>query len=194
MGCTSSTKNKNDGINNVVLVTDAWRFDSAIIAITRNFYVADSSALSGQILDSDILLNGVNHDFTTNGEASRHDIQNILTHEIGHLLGLGHEIDPVESEATMYAVAQTEETLKRSLHANDTAGILETYRGNKISLGGPTLSCNVGDSSLGCASAHRRTGSAGGFILSLGYLLFLVFLPKGALFFKTYIDRRRRSA
>ena len=57
------------------------------------------------------------------------DLQNIVTHELGHALGLADLYDttaPVP-EQTMYGYASTGETKKRSLEAGDKAGITVLY-------------------------------------------------------------------
>lgn len=160
MGCSTITRNANDGINNIILVTDSWPFDPDAIAITRNFYVADDSNRAGLILDSDILLNGVDHEFTTTNEPGKHDVQNIVTHESGHFIGMGHETDPIDMDATMYAVASPNEFNKRVLKADDLAGLHNAYAGV-----GPKMvpthtrdNCQLVStgSNLGCAAVHRR--------------------------------------
>lgn len=161
MGCSSSTKNENDGLNHIVLVSQNWSFgDSQIIAITRNFYIAGESEKSGMILDSDILLNGVNHEFTTTDETGKNDVQNIITHEAGHFLGLGHEITPEDADATMYAKAVPNELKKRELKVNDVLGIRAAYggAGNKQTWVGSN--CDLSPPSASCLSAHGSTDKA----------------------------------
>jgi hypothetical protein len=155
-GCTTSQKNENEGINTVVLITRDWPFDPVAIAITRNFYVAGDSPKAGLILDSDIMLNAVNHQFTTSNEVGKHDVQNIVTHEVGHFLGLGHEVSPVDPDSTMFAVASPNETKKRNLHTDDLAGIHSAYNGvgNKYKIF-TTPSCMVSDGNVGCAAVHH---------------------------------------
>ena len=45
---------------------------------------------NGRISDADVLFNGGGHGFTTSSDAGRFDVQDIATHELGHLLGLDH--------------------------------------------------------------------------------------------------------
>jgi hypothetical protein len=47
-------------------------------------------AISGELLEADVFLNTAFNWSTSAGEASRFDVQAIVLHEIGHLLGLGH--------------------------------------------------------------------------------------------------------
>ncbi len=158
MGCSISQRNENDGLNHVILVTDAWSFgDPQIIAITRNFYIAGDSEKSGMILDSDILLNAVNHQFTTTDEAGKNDVQNIVTHEVGHFLGLGHEVAPEDSDATMYAKAVPNELKKRILKDNDLGGIRSAYAGtgSKQSWSGSHCDLSIPSS---CLAVHDSQG------------------------------------
>ncbi len=93
----------------------------SVLALTSVTYERDT----GVIVDADIELNGVDHSFATDGDLNRWDIQNTVTHEVGHLLGLGHSRDP---EATMFATAREGETKKRELSEDDIAGICFIYR------------------------------------------------------------------
>jgi hypothetical protein len=116
---------------------------------------------AGLILDSDILLNGVNYQFTTTGQASSHDIQNILTHEIGHFIGLGHESGTIDTEATMYSHASVGETKKRTLKTNDLTGLRSAYAGttNKIASYTFSSTCLLDTVSSGCLSVPGREPS-----------------------------------
>ena len=53
-----------------------------------------------------------------------HDIQDIATHELGHVYGLGH-VGSLYN--TMYPTASTGETFKRSPAPGDAAGIHALY-------------------------------------------------------------------
>jgi hypothetical protein len=82
---------------------------------------------NGRLLDADTVFNGEKFTWTVGG--SGYDIQNSATHEVGHIGGLGHSADP---EATMYAKTQAGETKKRSLDADDVAGIEAIYGGTEV--------------------------------------------------------------
>lgn len=129
-GCVKETGDGNDGINSVHFVTKDWAFGATAIAVTRNYYLADGAS-AGEILDTDIMLNAVNYEFATDGSPTKQDVENVITHEVGHFWGLGHEsadgtFDP---DATMYAFAVPGETLKRTLAPHDIAGIRDAYPG-----------------------------------------------------------------
>jgi hypothetical protein len=81
---------------------------------------------TGVIHDADITVNDEFYKFAADpvpgsGEA---DLQNTLTHEVGHFLGISHS---EVSEATMYGSAGLEETKKRTLHEDDVAVLCRYY-------------------------------------------------------------------
>lgn len=184
-GCSSKSTNENDGLNTVILVTKDWTFDPVAIAITRNFYVAGTSPKAGLILDSDILLNAVNHEFTTSNELGKHDVQNIVTHEVGHFLGLGHEVSPVDPDSTMFAVASPNEVKKRTLHTDDLAGIHEAYLGVGTKFPGfASPSCVVAGANVGCAAVHDN--SRGPVDLVWVTMFFALLLLGGRIFWERF--------
>lgn len=178
MGCNQSSKNENDSLNSIILVNKEWPFDKNAIAVTRNFYISGEDANAGMILDSDILLNNENFSFTTKGESGKHDIQNILTHEIGHFLGFGHEIAPVDTDATMYASAVAGETKKRDLAANDIAVLESAYQGVGAKFDNQNLHCSISDPTVGCLSVHQPTKVNYSYWGLVGYLIFTLGLGK----------------
>ena len=125
---------------NVVMFEDAgWSHGPRVLAVTFVTY----DLRNGEILDADISVNTdtvrfgfLNEsDGRIGGRIERFDLQNVLTHEIGHLLGLDHTepsnmVDGFGWEAsltTMYSETAPGETTKRHLHADDAAGICAIY-------------------------------------------------------------------
>jgi len=86
---------------------------------------------TGTILDADIVVNGrpgrafgVLED-EEEETSDVFDLQNVLAHEAGHLLGLAHNnADPA---LTMYYEIQPGETSKRHLHPDDEQGLRALY-------------------------------------------------------------------
>lgn len=116
--------------NYVVGVTQDWPFSSAIAA--QSFVVSNLD--TGEIIDADILFNQVTRgDGSTFGFCSGDCAQNpsayplclVLTHELGHVLGLDHS---TVKSATMFPSATPDEVSKCKLSTDDTLGICTIYR------------------------------------------------------------------
>jgi hypothetical protein len=165
-----------DGVNVVKFRTDKWChpedaqshnqcYDAMAAAITTVYFVDhEGDPNNAVILDADVELNNIDFTFVviipgTTPPAGRPgtiiaDLENTLTHELGHLQGLDHtckdaatpanEIDdtgnppppcnmiPIAEEqkittATMYNAATPGETKKRSPEVDDLAGICNAY-------------------------------------------------------------------
>lgn len=55
------------------------------------------------------------------------DVQNVATHEVGHVVGLDHRKSTKDCLLTMFNFAQPDETDKRSLAIGDIEGITKLY-------------------------------------------------------------------
>ena len=140
--------------NVIVFQDETWPYDPSAAALTTITYLSSSSASSdGQIVDTDVEINGVDFEFATNGSTTLHDLQNVLTHELGHVLGLDHTCDdgmisptpldhtgtpihscfpqdqlpPSVTQSTMYNYAHPGETGKRVLESDDANGLCAIY-------------------------------------------------------------------
>jgi predicted Zn-dependent protease len=122
VGYRRSGKNRNT----VRFSPDGDPLANGALAIT----VITFDAHAKQILDADVVLNGehgfdfYDHDARNEG-MSTYDLQNVLTHEFGHLLGLGEDF--VDEDATMFAYSQPGETGKRDLEVVDKDSIAALY-------------------------------------------------------------------
>ncbi|MCB9557321.1 MAG: hypothetical protein H6707_14535 [Deltaproteobacteria bacterium] len=126
---------------------------------TISFIDNKDSDQDGRIIDADVELNGSSSrgtKFGTDGSAGKVDVENLVAHELGHVLGLDHtcfsgrgsQLDgdgnPVPScfskaaslnpaltkeqkDATMFFTATSGETKKRSPEPDDIDGICSTY-------------------------------------------------------------------
>jgi hypothetical protein len=104
---------------------DAWLHQLGALAITT---VTFESNL-GRLLDADVEVNDSSFSFSIcDPEALAcnvtFDLQNTLTHELGHVLGLDHSVD---SEATMFASAPRGDTSKRTLAVDDADALCTVY-------------------------------------------------------------------
>ena len=108
-----------------------WDHSDGTIGLTTVTY----STRSGVAIDADIELNASGFLFTTISsppcEQGReaitcvaYDVQNTLTHEIGHAVGFDHVEDPT---STMAPTAPTGETAKRVLDVGTASGFCQTY-------------------------------------------------------------------
>jgi hypothetical protein len=176
---------------------------AAAAGITTATYVDDATSdRDGAILDADIELNGVNFAISVNGvtnspQPCRAELQNTLTHELGHLHGLEHpclangdpprvddmgnavpqcdelaSLPPMQAQAimqaTMYNFQQCGEASKESLSPDDIRAICEIYP----VADDPGTCSPVGKPSAGCCSASVPPG--GSFLLAGMTALLLV--------------------
>lgn len=109
---------------------DQWVHTLGALAITTVTF----DSRSGRLVDADIEINDASFSFTTCDldEASCHvvyDLENTLTHELGHVLGLDHPPsgDPGAFEATMFASTSEGAVDKRDLADDDIAGVCTIY-------------------------------------------------------------------
>ena len=112
---TTDNEVVEDGTSSVSFREERWSRNGAADALAR--YSANTVALTSlyakprpgkptiaEVSEADIELNAVDFRFTTDGKAVKNtasrtrDLQTVLVHEIGHILGLGHNCAMVESE------------------------------------------------------------------------------------------------
>lgn len=127
--CRFAQYRTSAGNVNTIAFSEEWPaiYDDTAYAVTTVWRTRD-----GEILDADILFNPESgpYEVCPRGGCSivdgqpNVDVENILTHEVGHLLGLGHSLSGF---ATMNATALRGETEKRSLSSDDTTGVCTIY-------------------------------------------------------------------
>jgi len=79
--CGDTSKN----VNVVMLHDESWPGSAAEIGLTT----PTGGPTSGLLIDADLELNSETYDFTA-GAANGLDISDVITHEVGHFLGLSH--------------------------------------------------------------------------------------------------------
>ena len=145
------------GVNeNVIYFDEAWSHDPSSLALTLVMNLdLPGNTEDGRIIDMDIVVNAAaGSRLSASGEAGKHDIESILTHELGHLLGLDHPCDdgvssskrPIKNhkgvtipvcgspgetvemqQSTMYVSTSWDQTHMRSPEADDINGVCAIY-------------------------------------------------------------------
>jgi hypothetical protein len=100
----------------------AWADDPVRLATTKLSF--DGS--SGQIVAAEIVVNDRDYAWSDRmvGDLDAWDLQNVLTHEIGHAIGLEHS--ELET-ATMFAHTPRDDLGKRDLDADDISAVAVLY-------------------------------------------------------------------
>ncbi|MFC2068541.1 matrixin family metalloprotease [Chloroflexota bacterium] len=125
-GQTSIYGLNDDGQNTVSWVRVAPR---STIALTRLWY----NPATNEIVEFDIVFNAfLKWDVDPDDEgpiklSKAFDVENIATHEVGHVVGLGDLYEEQYRELTMYGYGQTVETMKISLEEGDVEGAQYLY-------------------------------------------------------------------
>lgn len=115
---TQQSSVSSDKRNVVQWVGSDWKYGKEVVGMTVTMYKQSS----GTVTETDIVLNARDHSWAVDPApgSGHYDIQNVVAHEAGHLFGMGHS---TVQDSTMFATTPVEETAKRSLDADDLAGI-----------------------------------------------------------------------
>lgn len=111
--------------NEIIALTD-WPYTDGALAST----VVTVNARTNEIIDTDIVFNCEQHTFKvltspTPSTMEVDDVQNTITHEIGHALGLMH--NPMDEDVVMFPRAAAGEVTKRVLRNDDRRGLETLY-------------------------------------------------------------------
>lgn len=123
VSCGATEYSQDKGNVNVIAFRDeGWPYagGKGTLALTTVTYNVET----GAIYDADVELNSQHVEFTTGDEGVKSDLLSILTHELGHFLGLAHS---AEGEATMNASYVVGSIALRDLDDDDAAGICAAY-------------------------------------------------------------------
>jgi MYXO-CTERM domain-containing protein len=156
-----------DGADARIAWWQDWEDEADALAVTIVTY----DVATGEILDAEIRMND-EVDWAVAGagpeDGVSYDVQNTVTHEVGHVLGLAHEDG--DAEATMYPSSAAWETIKRDLDPDDLAGFSYLY-GDRAA---PTDAADPAPRTSGCSVTPGRP--AGG--AALAVLLALLALSR----------------
>ena len=179
VGFTNARPNDEDGMT--VIGFEERRDQDRTLGATSFVY----DTVTGEILESEIFLNSAfSWSVAAGGDADRFDVESVLLHEVGHLLGLGHSAlgeselrsggrRVLAAETVMFPVAFSAGTIVgRTLKADDIAGISDTYPTPQFRRERGSVSGRVTKGGRGVLGAHvtafnPRTGKlVAGFTLS----------------------------
>jgi len=128
---------KYDGRNQIKFYPSGWTSlpfvpPTSALAVTISTYNEE-----GRILDADIFVNGEYFDWAIVNEegfpSTAHDIQNVITHEFGHFLGLDHTSESLSEpdqdllDATMFYASFPGQISNRTIENHDKWGITHLY-------------------------------------------------------------------
>jgi hypothetical protein len=178
----------NDAKNNLVFRRTQWLYEPSALAITTVFARQET----GVVLDADLEINALDGgrflwgDLVAGVGTGAHveDLQNTLTHEFGHLLGLDHncflsgtsrrgfdnngqpvpECDRAPQEiqdATMFAAVAPGDTARRTLSPDDIAGVCAIYPAASATTCTSGGGGDDGGLAGGCSMGRGRAGAAG---------------------------------
>ena len=202
-------------LNMVVCVTQnaQWPnfgFSGGALAVTVYAY----NPTTRYIVGGDIYMNADNYTWEIgNATPGTFDLQNTLTHEVGHFIGMGHPMSADKTASTMYASAPSGETDKRSLEVDDMNGATYLYPAPGATLVPPdnnlmglrdlttgewtdstgtprTVSDGTSGGGGGCTMT-KRPELGGSFNMSVGFLLSFLPLIIVSLFGKELRKRRK---
>jgi hypothetical protein len=123
--CKRSEYNKNGPNVNVVLFQDAkWNYRGIDGTLAKTSVTYNDE--TGEIYDADIEVNTAYNEVTITDEPLdvEYDLQAILTHEVGHFIGIAHSNDP---SAVMFASYSPGSLTQRRLHPDDVDALCAVY-------------------------------------------------------------------
>jgi hypothetical protein len=148
------------GANVVMFRDDVWPYPGSTDAYALTTVTFDPN--SGRIYDADIEINSADFDIAVDSDT--YDLQSILTHEVGHFLGMAHAASADLKSTMRQRWIGTGQDL-RILSDDDSAGICDAYPPERSApkdcepLNGLADGCHVAKEkeSSGCTLAPARS-------------------------------------
>jgi len=113
-----------DGVNTLSFGSIS---DSGAIGVTTIWGYFSGKPSTRELLEWDMLLDEVDYQWGNN-DVNKMDVQNIITHELGHSAGMSDLYEAGCIEETMYGYSSEGETSKRDLNSGDIEGIQKLYK------------------------------------------------------------------
>ncbi len=123
VACGDLEYNSGAGNANVIVFREnGWPHPASghNVALTTTTFDPET----GELFDADIELNSSDFEFTTEDGDVVYDLESVLTHEVGHFLGIGHT--DVE-ESTMLPIYLQGDVSLRTLGPDDSNAICDLY-------------------------------------------------------------------
>jgi hypothetical protein len=174
VSCKTSEYNKDGPNLNVVLFQDDdWTYHGIDGTLAKTSVTYNDQ--TGEIYDADIEVNAANNTLTITDDPTKieYDLQAILTHEVGHFIGIAHSPN---GDAVMFASYSPGSVSQRVLTDDDIGAVCEIYPPNNgvacnlEPRGGFSATCGTTTSKGLCAVSavgaeggdDRATGGHGG--------------------------------
>ena len=156
VACHRAEYNTSGQNANLVLFQDTkWSYQGEGNSVAKTTVTFDND--TGEILDADIELNHAYNEFSIGDDAVVYDLAAIVTHEVGHVIGLDHS---PWFDATMNASYEPGQTSQRDLDVDDIDGVCAAYPPERSVTCDPTPHNGLGQAcgSDGSASAASDAG------------------------------------
>lgn len=158
--CGRSQYRADAGNLNVMLFKDDdWTYRGIDGTLAKTTVTFDGT--SGEILDADIEINSAYNNLSVGDRKVEYDLQSIVTHEIGHMIGLAHSSD---FGATMFAAYDPGTTELRTLAPDDLKAVCAAYPPGRAAScdptprGGLSLDCPAAEAAGGCGACASTAG------------------------------------
>jgi hypothetical protein len=184
------------GNANVVMFHDTkWSYSGEANNLAKTTVTFDTK--TGAILDADLEINHAYNEYTIVDDVVVYDLQSIVTHEVGHFIGLDHSPD---LDATMFAGYEEGSINPRSLELDDVAGACAAYPPDRVAScdpepkGGFRSACKAeaAPASGGCSLSAREHDASTG-LTALASALALVARARRARRAPSALSRARRK-
>ena len=148
----SEYKKEAPNLNVILFQDDDWKYRGIDGTLAKTSVTYNDE--TGEIYDADIEINAANNKVTITDDPRKveYDLQAIMTHEVGHFIGVAHSS---ESSAVMFASYSPGSTAQRKLTDDDAAAVCAIYPP------GSDAECNVeprGGFSGTCEVAEDKGG------------------------------------
>ncbi len=106
---------------------DEWPYVGAEDALGFTHLTFDEN--SGELWDADVEINAVAYKFSVGDPVTDNDLDSMLTHEAGHVLGLAHTL---VTDATMFATYMPGTDTQRTLADDDVQAVCASYPADRM--------------------------------------------------------------